>query len=149
MNKASVWMGIFILVFSATCFYKSLSYSYYGQYGPGPGLLPLWVFGALILMSLGLIVNSFMNEVLSLKDIFPKGKGLKNVILVLLAISVFLFSTKYVGYNIASVLMFVILFSSAYKWYSNLCISILATAIIFFIFNTLLNVPLPVTSMGF
>ncbi|MDD1637270.1 MAG: tripartite tricarboxylate transporter TctB family protein [Methylococcaceae bacterium] len=149
MNRAGAWMGIFILVFSGTCFYQSLSYGYYGKYGPGPGLLPLWVFGALMLFSLCLIIDSFRNEVISIKDTFPKGKGLKNVISVLLAVFLFIIATPYAGYNIASVLMFVILFAPAYKWYSNLCISVFATGIIFFIFNTLLKVPLPVTSMGF
>lgn len=149
MNNAGVWMGILIFGFAGTCFYQSLSYSYYGRFGPGPGLLPLWIFGALMLFSVGFIVDSVRQKVSSIKDMMPKGKGLKQVISIFVSITIFIIAAPHTGFSIASVLMLAILFAPAYKWYSNLCISVLTTAIIFYVFDTLLSVPLPVNSMGF
>lgn len=149
MYNAGVWMGILIFGWAGTCFYQSLSYGYYGKYGPGPGLLPMWIFGLLMLLSLGFIVDSVKQKVSSIKDLLPKGNGLKQVISIFVSVTIFIIAAPHTGFSIASVFMLVILLAPAYKWYLNLCISVLTTAIIFYVFDKLLSVPLPVNSMGF
>ena len=149
MNKAGVWVGIVILVFAGAFLAKSLTYNYYGKFGPGPGLLPVWVFGTLVLFSLAFIFDSMKSQGLHIRDILPTGQGLKKVLSIFVSLILFIIAAPYTGYCIASVLMLLILFAPSYQWYSNLLISVAVTAVIFYVFNSLLSVPLPINSYGF
>jgi len=148
LKNAGVWVGLVILIIAGTLFWQSLSYDYYSNYGPGPGLLPLWLSGFLILLSLLYIVESIRKERIKLSDIFPKGAGLRKVASIFAAFIVFLIIIPYTGYTIASIVMLFILFFREYKWYWGLGISVAVTLAIFYVFQSLLNVPLPENVFG-
>jgi putative tricarboxylic transport membrane protein len=148
LKNAGVWVGICILVFAGTIFWQSLSYDYYGDYGPGPGLFPLWLSGTLIVLTLLYIGESLKKEIILLTDILPKGKSLWNVLSIIASLIIFLFLVPYTGYTIAGIVMLFILFLREYKWYWGLGISAVVTLIVFFAFHSLLNIPLPVSSFG-
>lgn len=148
MRNAGVWVGIVILIFAGTIAWQSMSMDYYGDNGPGPGLFPLWLSGFLILLSILYIIDSIRREVIDLGEILPKGPGLRKVISIFVSLIVFLIIVPFTGYTIAGIIMLSILFFKEYKWYWGIGISVVVTFILFYAFQSFLNVPLPVNSFG-
>ena len=149
MTNAGVWVGLVFLAFSGTLFWQALSYDYYSTIGPGPGLLPMWLSGTLILLSVAYMIDSVRNDPIDLKSMLPRGKGLRKVLALFVALALFLTVVKYLGYVIASSVMLFILFAFEYKWYWAGSISLAVTLVVFYVFKSLLNVPLPVNTFGF
>jgi putative tricarboxylic transport membrane protein len=148
IKNAGLWIGLSLVGFSGTILYKSFEYAYYGSYGPGPGLLPRWLGGSLLILSILFIIDSVRNGAIDIGKLLPQGSGRKKVVAVFIALLLFLFIVPYAGYTLASVLMLFILFRGGYKWYSSLAFSLCVSFVIFYIFKFLLSVPLPVNSLG-
>ncbi|PAV28397.1 hypothetical protein CIL05_17340 [Virgibacillus profundi] len=149
MKNVGVYIGIFMLIFSGSIFWQSLSLEYYRASAPGPGFLSLWLSGILFILSLIHIIISVKKDIILFSDILPKGKGLGNVVALLLSLILFLIIIPYIGFTIASIVMLFILFKRGYKWYWSLGLSTFVTLVVFVVFNTLLQVPLPVNNFGF
>ncbi|PZE22130.1 tripartite tricarboxylate transporter TctB family protein [Paenibacillus xerothermodurans] len=148
MRNAGIWVGAMILLFAGTIFAQSLSYDYFSDFGPGPGLFPLWLSGMLIVSGVLYIITAIRKDRIDLSKVFPPGPGLRKVISIIAAVVIFLSLAPVAGYIPASVIMLFILFFADYKWYWNVGISIVVTLAIFYVFQSLLNVPLPEFSIG-
>jgi len=148
MKNAGALVGFLILIFAGTLFFQALSYDYYSDYGPGPGLFPLWLSGLLIVLSIAYIIDCYKKNIIQLKDVLPKGAGLRKIILIMVSLVVFYFLAPYTGYSVAGIIMLMILFIREYKWYWGLGISVVVTGVLFYTFYSVLNVPLPVNSFG-
>jgi hypothetical protein len=144
-----VWIGLTLISFSGTLFWQALSYDYYSKIGPGPGLLPIWMSGSLLLLSVAYMIESVRKDPIDILSILPHGKGLKKVLALFGALALFLAMVNFSGYIIASSVMLFILFSFDYKWYWASSISVAVTLAVFYVFKTLLNVPLPKNYLGF
>ncbi|MGM7722733.1 tripartite tricarboxylate transporter TctB family protein [Metabacillus sp. Hm71] len=148
MKNIGVWVGLLLLLFAGIIFWQSLSLEYYGQYGPGPGLLPIWLSGLLGVLSIIYIFSSLKEKNNSVFDLLPKGKVLMKLLSILGSIFLFIIISPYSGFVIASMIVLLILLSPEYKWYSSLGISAAITMILFLGFKTVLNIPLPVNMWG-
>ena len=148
MKNAGALVGFLILIFAGTLFFQALSYDYYSDYGPGPGLFPLWLSGLLIVLSIAYIIDCYKKNIIQLKDVLPKGEGLRKIILIMVSLVVFYILAPYTGYSVAGIIMLMILFIKEYKWYWGLGISVVVTVVLFYTFYSVLNVPLPVNSFG-
>ncbi|MBP1930962.1 tripartite tricarboxylate transporter TctB family protein [Ammoniphilus resinae] len=148
MKNAGALVGFLILIFAGTLFFQALSFDYYSDYGPGPGLFPLWLSGLLILLSIAYIIDCYRKNIIQLKDILPKGAGLRKIILIMVSLVVFYILAPFTGYSVAGIIMLMILFIKEYKWYWGLGISVVVTVVLFYTFYSVLNVPLPVNSFG-
>ncbi len=148
IRNAGLWVGLVLVGFSGTIFFKSFEYAYYGGYAPGPGLFPRWLGGILLLLSVLFIIDSIRNGAIDIHNLLPQGSGRKKIGAVFIALLLFLFSVSHVGYTLASVLMLFILFMGGYKWYSSLVFSLCVSFAVYYIFKYLLSVPLPVNSFG-
>ena len=148
IKNAGLWIGLLFVGFSGPIFFGAFKYAYYGTYGPGPGLLPRWLGGSLFLLSILFIIDSVRNGSICIRDLLPKGRGLKKVGAVFIALFIFLVVVPYLGYTLASILMLFILFMGGYKWYSSLFFALSVSFTVFYIFKYLLSVPLPVNSLG-
>jgi len=148
MKNAGALVGFLILIFAGTLFFQALSYDYYSDYGPGPGLFPLWLSGLLIVLSIAYIIDCYKKNIIQLKDVLPKGEGLRKIILIMVSLVVFYILAPYTGYSVAGIIMLMILFIKEYKWYWGLGISVVVTFVLFYTFYSVLNVPLPVNSFG-
>lgn len=147
MKFAGLWVGLIFILFAGTIFTQSLSLKYYSDYGPGPGLFPLWSSGFLLVLSVIYIVDSLRKKGVRVKDIFPRGEGLRKVVDIFASLIIFLLLVRYTGYTIAGVIMLCILFLREYKWYWGAGISVTVTLALYFAFYYLLKVPLPVNSL--
>lgn len=54
--------GIFVGGFGIFVIYEASSLPYYSEFGPGPGLLPLWLGIATLLLALFLVLNSILRS---------------------------------------------------------------------------------------
>ncbi|TVY07950.1 tripartite tricarboxylate transporter TctB family protein [Paenibacillus cremeus] len=148
MKNLGVYMAIFFLIYSGVMFWESLSMDYYSEYGPGPGLLPLWVSGLIFVLSVAYLVMSFKKEIILLTNVLPKGEGFINVVVCMGSLVLFMVLVPFTGFLIGSTVTLFILFWRGYKWYLSLGLSASIAFIIFWVFGVMLQVPLPVNELG-
>lgn len=148
-QNAGVWLGGIVFIFGIVIFIQSLSLDYHSKLGPGPGLLPRWLSGALVLLTLQYIIISIKKERITFEKILPKRKGARKILLILSSMAGFILIIPYTGFIIAGTLLLSVLLIDAYKWYHNLLISIGTSVILFLVFGIFLGVPLPVNYLGF
>lgn len=148
MKNAGVWAGLAILVYAATIFYQSLSLDYSTRLGPGPGYFPFWLSGGLIVLSLLYIWNSAKDKLVSTADLWPKGKALFAILSMLGGLVIFSLILDYTGFVIAGSILLFTMFIHDFKWYTALGASVAVVIILFFVFQSLLGVSLPVNEFG-
>lgn len=148
MKNLGALIGLIILVFASVIFWQSLSFDIYSNIGPGPGLFPMILSGLLIVLSILYIISSFKKNIVMISDVLPKGKSLWQVLRILVAVTLFIVISPFVGFTIASFIVLCILFIGEMRWYSAIGISIITTVAVFIAFKTLLGVPLPVNVFG-
>ena len=148
MKNLEVYISGVMILFGATIFRLAYSMEYYGEYGPGPGLLPLWTSGLIVVLSAINLVIALKKGGKSLAEILPQGSSLKNVLSCAGAYALFLILVPYAGFTISSVLMLFILFSRGYDWRKGLLFSVVITGVMFFLFGSVLTVALPVNEFG-
>jgi putative tricarboxylic transport membrane protein len=146
--NAGIIAGLVILIYSCVIFWLSFDYDYYTNLGPGPGLLPMWLSGALIVLSILYMFECVRKEVVLVKDILPKGRELGGVLTALGVILLFMIIVNTTGFVIACTLLLFLLLVREFKWYWGLGISAGASILLFIVFYTLLGVPLPVNAFG-
>ena len=111
MKSLEVYISGFMILFGAVIFRLAYSMEYYGEYGPGPGLLPLWTSGLIVVLALINLTIALKKGGKSLAEVLPKGTSLKNVLSCVGAYALFLVLVPHAGFSVSSVLMLFILFS--------------------------------------
>lgn len=148
MKSIGLYVSLLFLIVGGIVFIQSLSLDYYSEFGPGPGLLPMWISGLMIILSIINIISSLKKDAIKLSDVMPKGEGLINVLLTAGSLLLFIIIVPFAGFCIASFLMLSIVFLRGYKWYIGMGLSAGITLLLFWVFGSILNVPLPVNSFG-
>jgi len=149
VKNFGLWVGMIVFLFAALIFWKSLALEYYGPYGPGPGLLPRWLSGILGILTLVYIVTVITKEVITVKEVFPKGKILLRIVSVVVSIILFIIISPFVGFNIALTITLLICLLPEFKWYTSFGISIVITVVLFLVFGYFFQIPLPANAWGF
>jgi putative tricarboxylic transport membrane protein len=145
--SAGFWGGLAVLTTGLVFFFYSMSYPYISEYGPGPGMFPIWLSGFLILLSGFYIFASLKGNDSS--DKMPDRKGLLNILFLIMCMAMFVLLLPVLGFNLcASATLFAMLFR-AYRWFVNLAISIGSSVSLYVIFSIALGVQLPVNALGF
>lgn len=148
LKNLGVWVGIVILLFGTVMFVMSTSLSYYGQYGPGPGLFPSWLSGVLIILSILFIVDSAKKQQLRFRAVMPERKVMKRLAATVGAIALFIVIAPYVGFTLASIVVLLILLLPSFSWLWSIGIAVAVTLVLFVIFDVMLNIPLPTNALG-
>lgn len=148
MKNLEVYISVFFIVFGAIIFRLASSMKYYGDYGPGPGLLPLWISGLMVILSILNLIAAFKKNNTHFSDLLPKGTGLINLLSCIVSFALFIIIVPYTGFIVSSLMMLFILFSRGYKWQWSIGLSVLVTGILFLVFSTVLSIPLPVNQFG-
>lgn len=148
MQNIEVYVSLFFVIIGGVIFGQASSMQYYGQYGPGPGLLPLWIGGILTVLSMINLIMAYKKNDTHFSKLLPKGIGLINLLACVGAFLLFTGIVSFTGFTLASFLMLSILFSRGYKWYWAMGMSAVVTGVLFFVFGSVLSVPLPVNEYG-
>jgi len=146
-KNAGLCGAIVVFLVGAVFAFQSLSYEYYGAMGPGPGLLPLWLSGILMVMSVLYMIES-LRQVVAWRDILPDRSGLIRICRILAAFLLFVFTVETIGFVVSSTLFLLILLAKEYKWYASVAISIAISLVLFWVFGKMLSIPLPVNEFG-
>jgi putative tricarboxylic transport membrane protein len=149
LRNAGFCVGIVILCFAILILSQSLSLNYYSDLGPGPGLLPLWLSIILIVLSLSFIFKSLKKEIILFSEILPKDRGLRNILAIVGSVILFIILAPFTGFTIAGISMLSVILVRDYKWFTAVGISTTVTVLLFFVFKSFLNVPLPINALGF
>ncbi|MCI2257241.1 tripartite tricarboxylate transporter TctB family protein [Domibacillus sp. DTU_2020_1001157_1_SI_ALB_TIR_016] len=149
MKNYGVWVGISLLLFSLFMVRESLKYPYYGEYGPGPGLFPLWLSGLMGLFSILFILDSLRkNNKIMFSEVLPKGAALVGVLKVVLSIFLFILISPFLGYIVSSIIVMLILLMPDFKWKISLSTAASVTIVLYVVFNLILDIPLPTNMLG-
>lgn len=148
MRNLEVYVSLFFIVVAGVVLQQSLSLQYYSDYGPGPGLLPIWSSGIMLVLAAANLVIAWKKNNTNISELLPRGTNLTNLLACVVSYVLFLVIVSFVGVTIASILMLFILFSRGYKWYWGLGLSVLVAGVTVFVFGSVLGVPLPVNELG-
>ncbi|MDU4962413.1 MAG: tripartite tricarboxylate transporter TctB family protein [Sporomusaceae bacterium] len=149
MRNAGIWAGLAILGFAAVIFSQSLELDYSTRLGPGPGFFPLWLSGILIVLAICYLWSSFKREVIDIGDILPRDTAARrDILMTVCGVVIFPLVVDDLGFVISGSILLFIMFMRAYKWYMALGISVATSLLLFFIFQSLLGVSLPVNEFG-
>ncbi|MFA5026538.1 MAG: tripartite tricarboxylate transporter TctB family protein [Candidatus Methylomirabilota bacterium] len=146
--KLSTVVTFVLIVLSSAYFLESFNFVYWQKYGPGPGFAPRWAS----LITLGLLIlcffQSFKGEGIRLSETFPKGDGRVNILVTWASLILFVLFSKTLGFTVTSIAMLTVLFGRNMKWPKAVLISVIVSLCCFFIFKSLLQVPVPVNRFG-
>lgn len=148
LKNLGIYVALFFLIFGGVIFGLSLSLEYKSEFGPGPGLLPTWTSGLIIVCSIIYLIIAIRKDIILIKDVMPKGEGFVNILVTIGALILFMVIVPYAGFVISSSIMLFLLFSRGYKWYLGLGVAVTVAFIVFLVFGTLLGIPLPVNEYG-
>jgi putative tricarboxylic transport membrane protein len=148
LKKLGVFVALFFLIYGVVFFYLSLSLTYKSEFGPGPGFLPTWINGLLIVCSALYLIIAFKRDLTFIKDVLPKGEGFINVLVTIASLVLFMVIVPYVGFVFSSIITLFLLFSRGYRWYVGLGIATTVTLIVFWVFGLIFGIPLPVNEHG-
>ena len=147
-KNLGIHISLFFLIFSCLIFYQSMSLDYGSDYGPGPGLLPIWTSGVIVVLSLLYLVFSIKKEVIDFSKVLPKGEGFINIAVCMGSLFLFVILVSYTGFLLGSILLLMVLFKRGYNWAWSIGLSLTVALIIYYVFSYLLQVPLPVNTFG-
>lgn len=149
IKNLGFYISLFFLVVSTSLIYGSSSMEYYGEFGPGPGLLPFWT-GVILLFLAGIyLIISIKKDIILAENVLPHGEGLINLLICIGTIIVFILIVPYTGFTIGAIILLFPLFSRGYKIHYALSFSVFLSVVVFFLFSNLLGIPLPTNNFGF
>ena len=158
MKKADQISGIVILLFSGLVIGESLRIPEQAvavgrtNFAPVPGFLPFWAGVILAVFAIMLIVRATLQPAEPGKAaIFPRGWALASVALLAASVAVYIFLLEVVGYLLDTFLLNALLLRVVMRveWKMSIAVALLASVLLYAIFQVLLGVGLPTNLFGF
>ncbi len=145
----TVICGIFLLL-AVGYFAIGMGLRYWSnQYAPGPGFIPRWVGGAMIVLSLIAFIQSFKQEGITLDEVLPKDKKCRiNLYVTWGSLIFFLVFVKKIGFMITGSIVLSALFSRGTPIKKAIPLAIIVTLVCFLVFKVLLQVQVPTNRFG-
>jgi len=137
-----------LFIFGAAVFTQATKMTYWKGNVPGDAFMPIWASGFLMLLALIGIFQALKEQGVKLSDSLPRGEGLKNLLVTWTALIFFMASVKILGFLIPAFVMMFFLYKRGYKPKYAIIWAIAVTLATYFVFDTLLQIPLPVNQFG-
>ena len=149
MQRALLGVDIAALILSILYLVGALGYSMGTSEQPGPGRYPLMVGALLIIASIGSLISNFLKPAEGELKL-PKGKNLGRVLAVIAGSAAYVVLLPYAGHLLASVVtVFVVLQSMGLSsWPAKIGFTIAIALSSYYLFDVILNVPLPKGVLG-
>jgi len=144
MRKGILVTGVLWTVLGITYLLYALRYDRGTLAHPGPGLYPIFVGAMLIMVAIGTLISAVISPPSGDID-WPKGAERMRV-LGIIAVSVFYaFALEFLGYLLCSAILVLVCFQvmGMRSWRLKIGLTLVMTALSFFIFDKVLSVPLP------
>jgi hypothetical protein len=149
MKSAKVGIGLVLVAFSALILVQSFSFHYYTKYGPGAGFFPVWMSGALLVLSLVFIAESTLGKDAKGEAILPRGKSLGYILATVAGVALFLLLVPPLGFTFPCAIMLSLMLIGFYKWYVSVPLALATSFLLLVAFQSLLGLSLPVNAFGF
>jgi len=143
VTKADRVTAVLLLVFALGFTGTALKYyPYWSETGPGQGFLPVWLGGGMAGLALLLLFRRGRNEA---AIEWPRGEGLRHMLVLLAATVVFVSFLKTLGMVIstAAYLAFVVWYLGRHRWWVTLGVAAGAALLNWLVFVHWLRVPFP------
>ena len=147
MRLADLIGGVVVLLLGLAVVFFSSQMEYYSEFGPGPGFLPLWVGGVLIVCAIFVIVNVLRKHD-KIGTFFKPRTKLGLHVLVIIFITFLLL--PFLGFSIGLALFVGVTMRimGKHRWVSCSLTAILTAIGIHLIFVSWLTIPLPQGLIG-
>lgn len=146
MKRANIIGALIILLFSVLFTVEAKKMPLFEGASPGPGFIPFWIGGLVMILSFGLLLQSLRMDPQKGKVPFMEKKhGLKDIVYITLSLFAYCGLILLVGYPISTFLFLLFLMKAVgkYSYKFSLGISIMSTAALQGIFNYWLEMALP------
>ena len=119
-------------------------YQWWGPGGPGSAFLPFWLGLVMALLAIGMFLKTLKRDY-PVADWWPKGRGLKDMLVVLAATVVFvaLFNVLGMVIGTALFLLFLIWYLGRHRWWVIIAVALAAAFFNWLVFIHWLRVPFP------
>lgn len=151
MKRVYQVTGVTSLIFSIFVLHQAVGLQYYTLLGPGPGFFPFWIALVLGVLSAGMIYQSSFKESEPLPgDFFPERRGLVRMGAIVLAMvaSVLLLDTLGFRLTMLAFFLFLLLTLGRHHPIVTVLVAVAGSFGAFYLFDTLLQVPLPIGRFG-
>lgn len=149
MKVLKLGIGLVIMVFGTLVFVQSSSFHYYTKYGPGSGFFPIWMSGALLVLSLVFIVESILGKEANGEELLPRGKSLGCILASVAGVALFIILVPPLGFTIPCAIMLFLMLVGFYSWYLSIPLALVSSLTLLVVFQSLLGLSLPVNAFGF
>ncbi len=125
-------------------------YAYWGENGPGPAFLPVWLGGVMAVLAAALLVGAKGSSDPG-DPRLPRGAGLRRLIVVLGATVTLVALLNVVGMVLGTFVFLIVLmrFLDRTPWPLTLVVALAVAGANFLVFTRWLKVPMPVSVLGF
>jgi hypothetical protein len=119
-------------------------YQWWGSGGPGPAFVPFWLGLVMAALALGFLIRSWKQQH-SGDAWLPRGRGLRDMLVVLAATIAFVALLKVTGMIIGTALYlaFLVRYLGKHRWWVTLAIALGAAGFNWLVFVHWLRVPMP------
>jgi putative tricarboxylic transport membrane protein len=145
MDKRDIYSSVVWFTISGFAFFSSLRLGVGGFHNPGPGFLPFWASIFLVFFTIIMLINSFLSKKNPPK-MADHWKDLEwsKVVTIIIALVLYILIMPKTGYLIATFGLMIILFRIGnLKLLGVLSWSLFSVLTSYYLFYTLLKVPLP------
>lgn len=147
-GNAGVWAAVFLLLVSGVLLQQSLQLDYANSLGPGPGFLPRWLSGILIVVTLAYLWDSIRHETVRVADLLPVGNARVDMALMLTGLVLFALFVETVGFVLAGSQLIFLMTVRKFHWLRALLTAVAVSVALLFVFQRFLGVALPVNDFG-
>ncbi len=151
MKKADQITAIVLLVAAGGVIWNSLQWPLMEEFGPGHGFMPFWLGVLLGILALVLLAQATRTPAEEDKPTkFPGAQGAKAVVLAVVAMGVNALLLENIGFILSTLVLvpFMMAVVLKEKWRTTLFTTIGVTALLYVVFQVLLNINLPRSPLG-
>ena len=148
--KLNTVVSVIFVLLGLAYFSVALGLRYWSKsFAPGPGFIPRWTSGGMVLFSLFALKNSFKSKGPVLSEVLPDNKqGKVNLFITWGALLFLLFFVERLGFVLTASVALTAMLSRGTTWWKAALIGVTLTLIFFYIFRVLLQMPIPVNQFG-
>ena len=149
--KLSTVVGAAFFGYALFYFYISLGLQYWsGIFAPGPGFIPRWTSGFMVVLSAFAVINSFKEDGPLLSEALPKERTGKINLFVSWGVLFFiLFFVEELGFLVTASIALTVMFSRGTSWPKAALFGVIFSLCCFVVFKVLLQMQIPVNQFGF
>lgn len=148
--KLNTVVSALFLVFALSYFYIAMGLKYWsGAFAPGPGFIPRWTSGFMVVLAAIALKNSFKEKGRVLSEVLPKERSRRiNLFVCWGALLFLLLFVEKLGFLVAASIALTAMLSRGTNWLRAALIGVSLSLICFFIFRVLLQMQIPVNQFG-